>query len=86
MICENCGNNVLRSTTYFTLSGERIVNCKECPKKYTPTPLQDRLVKYVGGVPQSRRTVTLDNYISRSAISPDGEVYQDYKRKSFTLK
>ncbi len=86
MICENCGKDSLRVTTYYTNRGNRIVNCKECPDRYTPPPIQMRGVKYIGGVKGSRRTVAMDNHISRLSVSPDGESCLDYKRKSFTLR
>lgn len=86
MICENCGKESLKVTTYWTKNGRRIVNCKECPDRYTPTPIQMQGVKYIGGAKGSKRTVVMDNYISRLSVSPDGESCLDYKKKSFTFR
>lgn len=85
-ICNNCGNeNYGRFSIFYTKEGS-VENCKYCPSKFVPEPIQSLFVKYVGGAPGTRRTVAHDNDISRRRVdNVTGMVYRDYNKRNFSV-
>lgn len=72
MICPSCGTSVYRTKTFYLESGEKIEQCKYCPKKHIPKPLAGLFIRAALGInSKGKRTVAHDNDISKRILAED---------------
>ena len=88
MTCDACGSNSPSRLSYFCSGGKIIKQCSDCPEKHESAPMFNRNMIKVRGAygGKSLRTAAHDADISRRRMAPDGSVYRERGRKSFTFQ
>lgn len=84
MECPSCKSDVFSLETIYTPAG-KVTQCRECPEKLER---QGALNWRQGSSIYSssgKMTAAHSDDISRRKIGPDGKVYRDYGRRSFTI-